>query len=309
MAEEARIALFVDFENIALGLKQGSQASAFDVQRVIDRLLDKGRIIAKKAYADWNQYAKHTKPLHEAGIELIQIPRRGISGKNSADIRLVVDALELCYTKDHVDTFVIASGDSDFAPLVNKLREENKSVIGVGLRGSTSPLLSENCDEFLYYEELVAVQAAGSLEGTPAAKKEAFARIVEAVLALRRENQEVLWSSLVKDTIKRKWPDFSEGRYGYHTFSALLEDVEKQGLIDLEREMSSGGTYVVTAVHVPRAAGDGAGRKGTKASKRPTRKTTGRKSGAGRGRAVRKSPARKGSTRSRSSAAKRPTGG
>lgn len=308
MAEEARIALFVDFENIALGLKQGSQA-AFDVQRVIDRLLDKGRIIAKKAYADWNQYSKHTKPLHEAGIELIQIPRRGISGKNSADIRLVVDALELCYTKDHVDTFVIASGDSDFAPLVNKLREENKAVIGVGLRGSTSPLLSENCDEFLYYEELVAVPAAGSLEGTPAAKKEAFARVLEAVLALRRENQEVLWSSLVKDTIKRKWSDFSEGRYGYHTFSELLEDVEKQGLIDLEREMSSGGTYVVTSVHVPQAAGDGAAGKGAKASKRPARKTAARRGGSARGGTARKSPGRKSTSRSRSSARRRPAGG
>jgi uncharacterized LabA/DUF88 family protein len=305
MAEEARIALFIDFENIALGLKQGQ--AAFDVQRVIGRLLDKGRIIAKKAYADWNQYSKHTKPLHEAGIELIQIPRRGISGKNSADIRLVVDALDMCYTKEHVDTFVIASGDSDFAPLVSKLREENKSVIGVGLHGSTSPLLSKNCDEFLYYEELVAVPAAGSLEGTPAAKKEAFARVVEAALALRRENQEVLWSSLIKDTIKRKWSDFSEGRYGYHTFGDLLEDVEKQGLIELEREASSGGTYVVTSVHVQQTA-DGARGKKAETSKSSGRRTRARKtSGSTGGRAARtgarKSPSRARSTR------KRPAGG
>jgi uncharacterized protein (TIGR00288 family) len=254
MPEESRIALFIDFENIVLGLKQDKQGD-FDVQRVLARLLDKGRIIVKRAYADWNQYPKFTKPFHEAGIDLIQIPRRGISGKNSADIRLVIDALDLCFTNEHLDTFVIASGDSDFAPLVNKLREDNKSVIGVGLRGSTSPLLSENCDEFLYYEEIVPSPEPG-LADAPPKKREAFSRVVETILALQRENKEVLWSSLIKDTLKRKWPDFSEGRYGYSTFSDLLEDAEEHGLIDIAREMSSGGTYVVTSVHA-RSGGDG----------------------------------------------------
>jgi uncharacterized protein (TIGR00288 family) len=249
MAEEAKIALFIDFENIALGLKKAKLGS-FDVQRVIDRLLDKGRIIVKRAYADWKKYRDHTKSLHEAGIELIQIPQRSLSGKNSADIRLVVDALDLCYTKEHLDTFVIASGDSDFAPLVNKLRENNKAVIGVGLHESTSRLLPENCDEFLYCEEIAAPPTAVSLAKLAPKKREVFSRLLEALLALQRESKDVLWSSLVKDTLKRKWPDFSESRYGYHTFSELLEEAGELGLIDISRDMSSGGTYVVTSVHV-----------------------------------------------------------
>jgi uncharacterized LabA/DUF88 family protein len=249
MPEEARLALFIDFENIALGLK-ATGSGQFDVEKVLDRLLDKGRIIVKRAYADWSRYRKHTGPFHEAGIELIQIPKRRMSGKNSADIRLVVDALDLCYTKDHLDTFVIASGDSDFAPLVNKLRENNKTVIGLGLRGSTSPLLPENCDEFLYYEEIVQEPKAEPLEQVPAKKREAFRRLLEVLLALQRENKEVLWSSLVKDTMKRKWPDFSESRYGYHTFSELLEDAEAHGLIETTRDMKSGGTFIVTSVKV-----------------------------------------------------------
>jgi uncharacterized protein (TIGR00288 family) len=261
LAEEARIALFIDFENLALGL-QSDNLGGFDVQRILDRLLDKGRIIVKRSYADWKRYTKNTASLHEAGIELIQIPQRRVSGKNSADIRLVVDALDLCYTKEHLDTFVIASGDSDFAPLVNKLRENNKTVIGVGLQKSTSRLLSESCDEFLYYEEIgVSPEPAGRpLSGAPDKAREAFARLLEAILALQRENKGVLWSSLVKDTMKRKWPDFSEGRYGYHTFSELLEEAEKLGLIGLTRDMKSGGTYVVTAVHTRLPGTEGAGK-------------------------------------------------
>lgn len=262
MAEEAKIALFIDFENIAIGLKE-SKLGAFDVSRVIDRLLDKGRIIVKRAYADWKKYRDHTKSLHEAGIELIQIPQRSLSGKNSADIRLVVDALDLCYTKEHLDTFVIVSGDSDFAPLVNKLRENNKAVIGVGLHESTSPLLPENCDEFLYCEEIAAPPTAVPLAKLPPKKREVFSRLLETLLALQRENKDVLWGSLVKDTLKRKWPDFSESRYGYHTFSELLEEGEELGLIDITRNMSSGGTYVVTSVHVEEG-----GRQGTPRRKR-----------------------------------------
>ena len=156
--EEARIALFMDFENVALGLK-GKKSKAFDVGLITERLLDKGRIIAKRAYADWTRYAEFRADLHEAAIELIEVPKRSQTGKNSADIRLVVDALDLCYTKEHLDTFVIVSGDSDFSPLVSKLKENNKKVIGIGLREATSPLLADNCDEFIYYEDLVPTTA------------------------------------------------------------------------------------------------------------------------------------------------------
>jgi uncharacterized protein (TIGR00288 family) len=248
MQEEARIALFIDFENIALGLR-GKKAKTFDVQIILERLLEKGRIIVKRAYADWTRYTEFRRDLHEAAIELIEIPSRQQTGKNSADIRLVVDALDLCYTKEHLDTFVVVSGDSDFSPLVSKLKENNKQVIGLGLRDATSNLLAENCDEFLYYEDLIRTPAKpvpGA--GAPSKKQEAFNILLDAIGALLRENKEVLYSSMIKDTIKRKRPTFSESAYGFRSFSELLEEAAHGGLVQLTRDQRSGGTYVVTEV-------------------------------------------------------------
>ncbi len=255
--EEARIALFVDFENIALGLR-GKKSKSFDIHRILERLLEKGRIIAKRAYADWTRYSDYREALHESAIELIEVPRRSQTGKNSADIRLVVDALDLCYTKEHLDTFVVVSGDSDFSPLVSKLKENNKRVIGIGLREATSALLADNCDEFLFYEDLAnppparpATRARTGEARVADKKQEAFDLLVDAIEALLRENKEILWSSMIKDTIKRKKPAFNENSYGYRTFSALLEDAAAHDLIKITRDPSSGGTYVVTEVHLP----------------------------------------------------------
>jgi uncharacterized protein (TIGR00288 family) len=248
MQEEARIALFIDFENIALGLR-GKKAKTFDVQLILERLLEKGRIIVKRAYADWTRYTEFRRDLHEAAIELIEIPSRQQTGKNSADIRLVVDALDLCYTKEHLDTFVVVSGDSDFSPLVSKLKENNKQVIGLGLREATSNLLAENCDEFLYYEDLIRTAAKPVPGGgAPSKKQEAFNILLDAIGALLRENKEVLYSSMIKDTIKRKRPTFSESAYGFRSFSELLEEAAHGGLVQLTRDQRSGGTYVVTEV-------------------------------------------------------------
>jgi uncharacterized protein (TIGR00288 family) len=250
MSEEARIALFIDFENIALGLR-GKKAKTFDVQLILERLLEKGRIIVKRAYADWTRYSEYRRDLHEAAIELIEIPARVQTGKNSADIRLVVDALDLCYTKEHLDTFVVISGDSDFSPLVSKLKENNKQVIGLGLRDATSNLLADNCDEFLYYEDVIKQAtrpvSSGGAEA-PSKKQEAYTILLDAISALLRENKEVLYSSMIKDTIKRKRPAFTESAYGYRSFSELLEDAARQGLVQLTRDVRSGGTYVVTEV-------------------------------------------------------------
>ncbi len=252
--EEARIALFIDFENIALGLK-GRKSKSWDIHRILERLLEKGRIIAKRAYADWTRYADYRADMHEAAIELIEIPKRTQTGKNSADIRLVVDALDLCYTKEHLDTFVIVSGDSDFSPLVSKLKENNKRVVGVGLRDATSALLADNCDEFLFYEDLTGADSARTQEraaaGPPTKKQEAYNLLLDAIEALLRENKDVLYSSMIKDTIKRKKPAFSENAYGFRTFSELLEDAARTGLIQITRDQKSGGTYVVTEVRFP----------------------------------------------------------
>jgi len=252
-SDEARIALFIDFENIALGLK-GRKSKNWDIHRILERLLEKGRIIAKRSYADWTRYSEYREALHEAAIELIEVPKRSQTGKNSADIRLVVDALDLCYTKEHLDTFVIVSGDSDFSPLVSKLKENNKRVIGVGLRDATSALLADNCDEFLYYEELGAPAETRRAEkggAAPTKKQEAYDLLLDAIEALLRENKDILWSSMIKDTIKRKKPAFSENAYGFRTFSELLEDAARAGLIQITRDTKSGGTYVVTEVRFP----------------------------------------------------------
>ena len=242
---EHTLAVFIDFENLALGFK-GKRDRRFEIRKVLERLVEKGKLIVKKAYADWTDYAEYKKPLHEAAIELIEIPKRAMTGKNSADIRLCVDAIDLCYSKEHIDTFVVVSGDSDFSPLVSKLKENGKRVIGLGMKESSSNLLVDNCDEFIYYEDLERPLGIPPKieQDLPEKKKEAFQLLVDSVVALVRENKEVLWSSMVKETMKRKKPSFNESYHGYRTFSDLLEDAEKAGIIQLRTDTRS-GTYVI----------------------------------------------------------------
>jgi len=271
------IAVFADFENVALGVRDAKYPS-FDIQLVLQRLLDKGNVVVKKAYCDWDRYRSSVRALHEAAFELIEIPHVSYSGKNSADIRLVVDALDLCYTKAHVDVFAIISGDSDFSPLVSKLRENNKQVIGLGVKNSSSDLLIDNCDEFIYYDDLVrnkprhklpvktqkprATQAAakgaeGSVkpvvaeakregEKEPAAdpKLEAFEYVLEIAEALFRERDGNLWGSMIKQTLKRKRPMFNETYHGFDSFNQLLEEAHKRGLLKIQKDPKSGG-YVI----------------------------------------------------------------
>ena len=244
-APDVKIALFIDFENIALGIRE-AQHKDFEIAKILERLVDKGKIVVKKAYSDWESYAHYKKVFHQAAIELIEIPRRAYSGKNSADIRMVVDAMDLCYSKDHINMFAIASGDSDFSPLVSKLKENDKYVIGVGVKNSTSDLLIENCDEFLFYEDIVRKKKTRgqAVSKLPKKQAEAFDRLVNAVEALERENYELVWGSMVKQTIKRKYPGFDEQYYGYSSFSKLLEDARKHKLVDLQKDQRS-GTYIV----------------------------------------------------------------
>jgi uncharacterized protein (TIGR00288 family) len=242
---EQRLSLFIDFENIALGVRD-AQYKKFDIHLVLQRLIEKGRIVFKKAYADWTRYSEYKREFHEAAIELIDIPQRNYSAKNSADIRMVVDAMDLVASKGHITTFVICSGDSDFSPLVSKLKENDKSVIGVGVKNSTSNLLIANCDEFIFYEDLVReTRALPSIDNLPKKKQEVFRLVLDSIQALRRENYDVIWGSMVKQTMQRKQPYFNESYYGYKSFSELLEDAERHGLITLKRDAKSGG-YVVT---------------------------------------------------------------
>jgi uncharacterized protein (TIGR00288 family) len=262
------MALFCDFENIALGVRDAKYAK-FDIDRVLERLLLKGSIVVKKAYCDWDRYKEFKAPMHEASFELIEIPHVRMSGKNSADIRLVVDALDLCYTKSHVDTFVIISGDSDFSPLVSKLRENNKTVIGVGVKSSTSDLLIANCDEFIYYDDLVRenekkqrarrkpaakpTAAANAVKGVAKSeedrKQEAFDLVMDTIdaLAEERDQDEKIWGSMVKQTLKRRSPGFNESYYGFRTFSDLLEEAQQRRLLTLEPDQKSGG-YILKRV-------------------------------------------------------------
>ncbi|NKI35437.1 NYN domain-containing protein [Wenzhouxiangella sp. XN79A] len=288
------LALFCDFENVALGVRD-ARYSAFDIKKVLERLLLKGNIVVKKAYCDWARYKEFKPAMHEAAFELIEIPHLRMSGKNSADIRMVVDALDLCYTKAHVDTFVVISGDSDFSPLVSKLRENNKLVIGVGVKSSTSDLLTSNCDEFIFYDDLVRdsekkskrkqqaakkkakkktrkktpAQGNGSGDGsidttadtTPDAtadttgeaqngeeqrRQEGFDLVLETIEALFRDRDEAekVWGSMVKQTLKRRRPGFSESYHGFKSFGQLLEDMQSEGLVKLKHDEKSGG-YIV----------------------------------------------------------------
>jgi len=248
--EERALAVFLDFENLALGFKD-RQGTEFDIHRVLDRLVEKGKVVLKKAYADWGRYAHYKKELHESGMELIEIPKRTMTGKNSADIRLCVDAMDICYSKDHIDTFAIISGDSDFTPLVSKLKENGKRVIGLAMKGATSDLLIDNCDEFIFYEDLETEQAQAqppvAEDVIPLEKRSYFKLLLETVAALQREGKEILYPSLLKITMKRKRPAFSEARHGYRTFGELLEDAERSGLITMTNDSRS-GTNVVTGL-------------------------------------------------------------
>ena len=265
------LAVFCDFENVALGVRDAKYAP-FDMDKILERLLLKGNIIVKKAYCDWDRYKDYKPAMHEASFELIEIPHVRQSGKNSADIRMVVDALDLCYTKSHVDTFVIISGDSDFSPLVSKLRENNKLVIGVGVKNSASELLIANCDEFIYYDDLVRQSEAKrrktrrpapkAAPGTPAKveqkengeedkKQKALDLVVETVEALfaERGEEDKLWGSMVKQALKRRKPGFNESYYGFRSFSRLLEEAKERRLLDLELDEKSGSYIIKNVVH------------------------------------------------------------
>jgi len=260
--ETRNLAVFCDFENVALGVRD-AKYEKFDIGRVLEKLLLKGSIVVKKAYCDWDRYKEFKAGMHSAAFELIEIPHVSQSGKNSADIRMVVDALDLCYTKQHVDTFVIISGDSDFSPLVSKLRENAKAVIGVGVKNSSSDLLISNCDEFIYYDDLVREDeakrraakkrretrpAGAAKEAAPSddKKQEAFDLVIETLQALiaERGEDEKIWGSMVKQALKRRKPGFNESYYGFKAFSDLLEDAEKRKLVTLERDEKSGG-YII----------------------------------------------------------------
>jgi len=277
--ENASMALFCDFENVALGVRDANYEK-FDIKPVLERLLLKGSIVVKKAYCDWDRYKGFKAPMHEANFELIEIPHVRLSGKNSADIRMVVDALDLCYTKSHVNTFVIISGDSDFSPLVSKLRENAKRVIGVGVKDSTSDLLVANCDEFIFYDDLVRESrrqrqaTRNDREQQPKRSPEEEKRRREEMDKRRNQCVEIayttfdalaaergegkIWASVLKEAIKRRKPDFSESYYGFRTFGNLLEEMKARGLLEFGRDEKSGAyvyrssqPVVLPAVEVP----------------------------------------------------------
>jgi uncharacterized protein (TIGR00288 family) len=260
---ETTTAVFVDFENLALGVEQDKKGR-FEIELVLKRLLERGRIVFKRAYCDWSRFQNFMREFHLQGFEMVDIPGSKVSGKNSADIRMVVDAIDLCYSKTHIDTFALITGDSDFSPLVSKLKENDKRVLGCGVRSSTSDLLANNCDEFIFYDDLIRVQkrtqqrtqqrrkpkkeAADSTEaadGTDHRKQEAFERLVATITSLETDYDPV-WGSLVKQTVRRVYPGFNESYYGYRTFAELLEDAAKEGVIQLELDPQRGNYRVRT---------------------------------------------------------------
>ena len=250
MADEQLIAVFIDFENLALGAKD-APGGEFHIDLVLRRLLQKGRLVYKRAYCDWSGYQKQVRDFHENGIELIDIPRTKMSGKNSADIRMVVDALDLCYAKQHIDAFALISGDSDFSPLAAKLKENDKRVIGCGIKSSTSDLLISNCDEFIYYDDLArsAVKKKKSSvrkkTGGNTKQQEAMEMTVEIVRSLEQD-YDPLWGSLVKQTLRRVHPGFNENYYDFKSFSELLRAAEKKKLLRLEYD-DQRGNFIVTS--------------------------------------------------------------
>jgi len=252
MNDEPKIAVFVDFENLALGVKDLKGAD-FQIELIIKRLLEKGRIVYKRAYCDWGQYSKLGREFHKLGIEMVDIPRSRVSGKNSADIRMVVDAIDLCYSKTHIDVFALLTGDSDFSPLVSKLKENNKRVLGCGVRNSTSDILAASCDEFVYYDDLIEVsrkrktrKKSSKTKSSSPKQQEAVERIVETVESLESD-YDPIWGSMIKQTVKRVYPGFSEAYYGYKSFSELLEDAQKQGLLALDFDQDRGNYKVRSA--------------------------------------------------------------
>ncbi|WP_164102902.1 NYN domain-containing protein [Candidatus Laterigemmans baculatus] len=274
MSSEPLIAVFVDFENLAIGARE-MRGGDFQIRLVLKRLLEKGRIVFKRAYCDWRNYADAVRDFHSQGIELIDIPQTKMSGKNSADIRMVVDALDLCYSKQHIDVFALVSGDSDFSPLVSKLKENNKRVLGCGIKSSTSNLLIANCDEFIYYDDLVrvasksrAAQSRAAQSQTPSApatsaasergaterpakkeppkrpkKQQAVDQLLE-VLQSVEQDYDIVWGSALKQAVRRVFPGFNEGYYDYANFSELLEDMAADGLIDIDYDASRGNYQV-----------------------------------------------------------------
>jgi uncharacterized protein (TIGR00288 family) len=254
LSDEPLIAVFIDFENLAIGARQ-SKHGAFRMDLILKRLLEKGRIVFKRAYCDWSNYRKEERELHKHGIEMVSIPQTKMSGKNSADIHMVVDALDLCYAKEHIDIFSLITGDSDFSPLVAKLKENDKRVISCGVKSSTSDLLVAASDEFIYYDDLVRAaekprERAKPRPGKPAEsaaddkKSEATDKVLEIIRSLDRDYEQI-WGSMVKQTIRRVYPGFNEEYYGYSSFGALLEDLADQELVDLDLDAKR-GNYLVT---------------------------------------------------------------
>ena len=245
MSDEPLIAVFVDYENLALGVRD-MKAGDFQIELILKRLLEKGRVVFKRAYCDWSNYRKAVREFHSAGIELVDIPRSKMSGKNSADIHMVVDAVDLCYSKNHIDIFALLTGDSDFSPLVSKLKENDKRVLGCGVKNSTSNLLIANCDEFIYYDDLVrAKKPAPRKTGKKAADKgdTALEQVMEIIRSLERD-YDPIWGSMIKQTIRRVHPQFNEVYAGYRSFGELLKDAERREFIDLEYDESRGNYKV-----------------------------------------------------------------
>jgi uncharacterized protein (TIGR00288 family) len=250
MAQEPLIAVFVDFENLALGVRdmKGGKKT-FSIELILKRLLEKGRIVYKRAYCDWSRYRDTVREFHQQGIEMIDIPQSKMGGKNSADIHMVVDALDLCYAKHHIDVFALLTGDSDFSPLVSKLKENDKRVVGCGVKSSTSKLLINGCDEFIYYDDLVRARSEATPEarrstGATDKKQEALDQVVEIVGSLEQE-YEPLWGSMVKQALRRVNPGFTESYYGYRNFAELLEDAEERGLLQLDFDEERGNYQVL----------------------------------------------------------------
>lgn len=269
MSEEPLIAVFVDYENLAIGARD-SKWRHLNIDLILKRLLEKGRIVYKRAYCDWSQYRSDVRDFHSRGIELVDIPRSKMSGKNSADIRMVVDALDLCYSKDHIEIFALLTGDSDFSPLVSKLKENDKRVIGCGVKNSTSGLLMGSCDEFLYYDDLAKVadskaeKAAENAKKKPPAKKavakkagskksadvaetedgpDAIDLMLEIVESLSKD-YDAVWGSMIKQALRRVHPDFNEASAGYRNFAELLQDAEREGCVRLEYDERRGNYRV-----------------------------------------------------------------
>jgi len=246
MSDEPLIAVFIDYENLAIGVRDMNKGP-FQIDLVLRRLLEKGRIVFKRAYCDWRHYRDATTELHRHGVEMVDIPASKVSGKNSADIHMVADAIDLCYSKDHIDTFALISGDSDFSPLAAKLKENNKRVIGCGVKSSTSDLLMESCDEFILYDDLIRASQKARTSKAQQKKKdpkkqEAYDRVLEVATSLALDH-DVVWASMVKQTIKRVYPGFNENYYGFSSFSKLLVDMQKEGLVELSEERP--GNYSV----------------------------------------------------------------